>query len=174
VLDEVLAVAVRHGDRSVQLRCLVYLCCTKLRRRDLPAVVTMAPEAEELARSLGFPEYIGMAKAMLSWAAWKQGRFAETERVAEEALAQWRTCVVRYAFYWPALWPLVGVYLSDGRYGEALSAARQLVQPDQLRLPKELEFTIEAALAAWDAGQQARAASLLASALQLAEQHSFA
>ena len=58
----------------------------------------MAPQNEELACTFAFPEYVAMARAMLSWAAWREGRFAEAEIAGHEALEQWRTGAVRYPF----------------------------------------------------------------------------
>jgi hypothetical protein len=111
---------------------------------------------------------------MVSWVAWKEGRFAEAELMGREALGYWRTGVVRYPFYWVALWPLMAVRLADGRCEEAVAAARELVSPDQMHLPIELETTLESAITAWDSRRPKVAGEWLSQALQLADQLDFA
>jgi class 3 adenylate cyclase/DNA-binding SARP family transcriptional activator/tetratricopeptide (TPR) repeat protein len=173
-LEGALAIARRVGDRITELRCLTYLACARLRQHDLAGVKDMASQNEALAGVLAFPEYVGMAKAMLSWVAWKEGRFAEAELMGREALGHWRTGVVRYPFYWVALWPLMAVRLAYGRCEEAVAAARELVSPDQMRLPIELQTTLESAMTAWDSHRPQVAAERLTQALRLAEQLDFA
>ena len=112
-LEAVLAVARRVGDKITELRCLTYLACARLRQHDVEAVKEMAPQNEELARAFVFPEYVAMARAMLSWVTWKEGRFAEAELGGREALEQWRTGATQYPFYWVALWPLIAVRLAE-------------------------------------------------------------
>jgi eukaryotic-like serine/threonine-protein kinase len=173
-LEGVLAVSRRVGSKTAELRCLTYLACTRLRQHDVAAVKEMASQNEELARAFAFPEYEAMAKAMLSWVAWKEGRFAEAELLAREALEQWRTGAVHYPFYWVALWPLTAVRLADGRYREAVDAARELVGQDQMRLPVELEASVQSAIAAWDNDQPEIAREGLGQALRMAEKLNFA
>ena len=162
------------GDKTHELRCLTYLACARLRQHDVAAVKELAPQNEELARAFVFPEYVGMARAMLSWVAWKEGRFAEAELLGQEALEKWRTGAAHYPFYWVALWPLMAVRHAGGRYEEAVAAARELLSPDQMRLPLELETTVESAVAAWDSRQPEVARDRLGRALRLAELLDFA
>ena len=86
----------------------------RLRQHDLPAVKEMTLLADELVRARAFPS-AGMVKALQSWVAWKEGRHTEAERLALEALEQWRPTVVRYPFCWICLWPLIAVRTADGR-----------------------------------------------------------
>ena len=134
-LEGVLGIARRAGDKITELRCRTYLACARLCEHDVAGVKEMAPQNEELARAFVFPEYVGMARAMLSWVAWKEGRFAEAELLGQEALEKWRTGAAHYPFYWVALWPLMAVRHAGGRYEEAVAAARELLSPDQMRLP---------------------------------------
>ena len=173
-LEGALAVTRRAGDKPMELRCLTYLACARLRQHDVAAVKEMAPQNEELARAFVFPEYVGMARAMLSWVTWKEGRFAEAELLGQEALEKWRTGAAHYPFYWVALWPLMAVRHAGGRYEEAVAAARELLSPDQMRLPLELETTVDSAVAAWDSRQPEVARDRLGRALRLAELLDFA
>ena len=131
-------------------------------------VKALAPKGEALASELAFPEYAGMAKAMLAWAAWKQGRYIDAEALAEEARELWRTCVVHYSWCWAGLWPLVAVYLDDGRLEQAVGAARELLGPDQQRFPEALESAVQSALDTWDRGDTKLATKRLNRALDLA------
>ncbi len=146
--EAVLAPARRAGHTITELRCLTYLASARLRQHDVAVSKEMAPQNEELARAFIFPEYLAMAWAMLSWVAWKEGRLAEAELAGREALEQWRTGAAQYPFYWVALWPLIAVRLAEARCEEAVAAARELVGQDQMRLPVELETTVESAIAA--------------------------
>ncbi|HTT88397.1 MAG TPA: hypothetical protein VMF65_02525, partial [Acidimicrobiales bacterium] len=167
-LEQALNIASRADDKTLALRCLVYLCLAHLCQHDVVTVKKLAPQAEDLARALAFPEYVGMAKAMQAWVAWKEGRPTDVESLAEEALGHWRTSVVHYSWYWAGLWPLIAVRLDAGRIEEAVAAARELLGPDQQRLVEELESELQAALDAWDQGDAKVTGKSLAQALGLA------
>ncbi len=167
-LERALNVASRADDKTLELRCLVYLCLAHLCQHDVGAVKQLAPQAEDLAQALAFPEYLGMAKAMQAWVAWKEGRHVDVQALGEQALGQWRTCVVHYSWYWAGLWPLIAVRLDAGRVEEAVTAARELLGPDQQRLVAELESEVQAALGAWDKGDAKVAGESLAQAVGLA------
>jgi tetratricopeptide (TPR) repeat protein len=173
-LERALDIAWRADDKTLALRCLVYLCLAHLCQHNAGTVKELAPRAEDLARSLAFPEYVGMAKAMKAWVAWKEGRPADVEVLAEEALAQWRLCVVHYSWYWAGLWPLIAVRLDAGRVEEAVGAARELLGPDQQRLAEGLEPEVQAALDAWQRGDARVAGEILGRALELASRLGYA
>ena len=140
---------------------LTYLCCAHLRQHNVEQVKALAPKSKALAGELAFPEYAGMAKAMLAWAAWKEGQYIDAEALAEEARRLWRTCVVHYSWCWAGLWPLVAVRLDDGRLEQAVAAARELLGADQQRFPEALESAVESALDTWDRGDTKLAAKRL-------------
>jgi len=173
-LERTLNISRRAGDKTLELRCLIYLSCTHLRRHDVDVVKELAPQGEELARALAFPEYIGMARAMLSWVAWKEGQFADAEVMAEEALEQWGTCVVNYSWHWVGLWPLIAVRLANKQILEAIEAGRQLLVPPQQRLPDELASVMQGAITAWEKEEPQRAEEKLARAVEVAERLRYA
>ena len=131
-------------------------------------------QGEQLARVLSFPEYIGMARAMLSWVAWKEGRLVDAEVAAEEALEQWGTCVVNYSWHWVGLWPLIAVRLANRQVAEAVEAGRQLLLAPQQRLPDELASTVQAAITAWEEEDLQRAKEKLGNAVELAQRLRYA
>jgi tetratricopeptide (TPR) repeat protein len=172
-LEGALDAARRAGDKSLVLFCLIFLAWARLRQNDVAGVKEMAVQSADLVKAQTFPTS-GMAMALLSWVAWKEGRFAEAERLAEEALEQWRPTMVRYPFAWICLWPLVAVRLADGRWEGSFVAARELLKPPQMRLPVELEVVLGSAVSAWDVGDPAAAARHLGQALRLAMKFNFA
>lgn len=167
-LEHLLAQSRRTHEKMLELRCVTYLSCAHLRQHHVDVVKELAPQSEELALELSYPEYVGMARAMLSWAAWKEGRFADVEALTEQAMEQWHKCVVHYSWYWVGLWPLIAVLLDSGRTEHAVAAARELLGPDQQRLPEQLGSTVLSALNAWDKGDPAEAGAVLGQALEMA------
>ena len=173
-LERTLDISRRADDKTLELRCLIYLSCTHLRQHDVDVVKELARQGEQLARVLSFPEYIGMARAMLSWVAWKEGRFVDAEVAAEEALEQWGTCVVNYSWHWVGLWPLIAVRLANRQVAEAVEAGRQLLLAPQQRLPDELASTVQAAITAWEEEDLQRAKEKLGNAVELAQRLRYA
>ena len=167
-LEQTLEISRRADDKTLEVRVLTYLCCAHLRQHNVEEVKALAPKSEALAGELVFPEYVGMAKAMLAWAAWKEGRYIDAEALAEAARRLWRTCVVHYSWCWAGLWPLVAVRLDDGRLEQAVAAARELLGPDQQRFPEALESAVQSALDTWDRGATKLATKKLNRALDLA------
>lgn len=172
-LEGALAAARRAGDKSLELFCLVFLAWARLRQHDVAGVRDLALQSQEVVSTHAFPA-AGMAIAMLSWVAWKEGRFDEAERLGAEAIDRWRPTMVRYPFAWICLWPLVAVRLEAGRHEDAFAAARGLVSPPQMRLPVYLEVLVQDAIAAWDAGQRSSAPQQLVRALDAARELHFA
>lgn len=175
VLEKVLSVARRARDDVTVLRCLSYLACTHLRQHDPEGVRRVAPEGEALARKLVFPEYLGMAKAALSWAAWAEGDFDQAGQLAGAALTAWDNAALwSYPFWWVALFPLVSVRLAQGRTAEAADAAGKMIGPPRQRLPDELEAALVAGISAFRGGNVEMAGSELAKAVEVARRLRYA
>ena len=167
-LEASLAMAERTGDVVVRARCLCYLNVTALRRHDVAAVRSLAPQAMEAAVAASYPEYVAAAKATQAWVAWQEGRPEDVVALAGEALELWGTTVVSYPWYWLCLWPLISVRLAASQGAEAVEAARQLLVPPQQRLPDELEAAVQAAIDDWGQGKAQRAMEELGAAVELA------
>jgi hypothetical protein len=161
-----LARARRAGDRSLEMKCLLWSSCAHRREHDVDAVRQLALEAGEITRAFAYADCAGMVTALLSWVAWKEGRAEEAERLAEEALETWRD---HSDDQWLCFWPLIAIRLADGRDLLAVEAARRLLGTDQVRLSDELEAAVGSSISAWDDGQREQAAQRLGQALRLAE-----
>ena len=163
-----LAIVDRIGDVVLRARCLCYLNVTAVRRHDVEAVRSLAPEAMAAGNDAEYPEYVASAMATRAWLAWRDRRYEDVIPLATGALELWGTTVVRYSWYWLCLWPLIAVRLSAGEIDEAVAASRQLLVPPQQRLPDELESMLVSVGIAWDGGDHQGAADKLAAALDLA------
>jgi class 3 adenylate cyclase/tetratricopeptide (TPR) repeat protein len=173
-LGEALSAAVRTGHKLLEVLTRTFITLVHFRQGNLRAVKEMAASLDDLASGMALPENVGVARAAMSWVAWKDGRVDQVEALAQEALDSWEGSVRRYPMDWLCLFPLISVQLGAGKYDEAEAATRKLVGPHQMRLPEELEAVVEAAIASWDAGQTEVAARRLEKAVKLAEQLNFA
>jgi tetratricopeptide (TPR) repeat protein len=172
-LEAVLALAPRAGDRPMELTCLPCLAWARLRRHDVAGARELARQSASPDVALPFP-FPEMARAVLAWAAWKEDRYSEVERLAEEVLGPKHSGEPTFPFSWICLWPLVAVRMAEGRTAEAMTAARELLRPPQVRLPSQLEGSLAAVLAAWEAGEHALASERLRNSVLLAEHLNFA
>ena len=76
-------------------------------------------------------------------------------------------------FKWIYLFPLLAAQLGAGRSAEAVTAARQVLDASQQRLPDELESALASASAAWDQGNFEAVRDKLSDALRLANELDF-
>jgi tetratricopeptide (TPR) repeat protein len=173
LLREALAAARRRGDKSMELKCVGTLAWARMRQHDVAGVRELATEAKQLMNDNGIPPF-GFNDGLLSWVAWREERFAEAEKLAEEAWAEWQPYLVRFPTACVCLLPLMAVRLLLGKTQAAVAAARELVKPPQMLLPAELEAAVGEAVSAWDTGKAKVAAGHLAQAVKLAEQLNFA
>lgn len=159
----------RAGDKSIEPANLAFLGWGRLRQHDVPAVKDMILLADELFHARAFPSAV-MLKALRSWVAWKEERDREAEGLALEALEQWRPTVVRYPFCSICLWPLTAAPVADGRYDQAIAAARELERPPQTRLPYELEVSVQSAISDWESTDRPETRGRLQKVRALAEE----
>ena len=110
-----------------------------------------------------------------SCAGWRGKRVPSARRNVSvwNPLRQWEPLVVRWPFCCICLLPLVAVRFAGERYGEAVEAARRLVEPPQMRLPLELETALVRCISARDDGEPGSATDYLGQTLRLAEQLNF-
>ena len=168
-----LDMAEQVGDVSLQARCLAYLAIVHRRQGHDAEVEKYARHELAVAESAGMLDYLGAGRANLAWLVARRGDLVEAERLGQAALEAWRMFAMPYPFYWQALWPLIGVALTQDRPADAILYAQKLCDPSQQILPWNIEEPLAAALAAWDAGQPDEARPLLHRALDLAQQMNF-
>lgn len=172
-----LAMAEQTGDLTMQTRCLAYLTAAARRQGDEAGVEGYARRCLDLARSANMFDYIGVGQAGLAWVAWQRSlaadapadQVAEVKRRGHLALEAWQQHPAIYPLRWQALWPLLGVALTQGRVADAIPHARTLCAPEQQVLPSALADPLAAALAAWDAGRAEEARQNLQNAVESAQ-----
>ena len=172
-LEAVLSLARRAGDQSWLATSAPVFAWARLRQGDVAGARELAEQCPgtDFAVPFPFPE---MARAVLAWVAWKDGRFAEVERLARDVLSPKPDGEPPFPFGWICLWPLVAVRLAQGRTEAAMNAARELLQPPQMRLAPELEEALLGALSAWEGGEVAGSAERLQASVLLAERLNYA
>ncbi|HXW79518.1 MAG TPA: hypothetical protein VEJ84_08465, partial [Acidimicrobiales bacterium] len=163
----------RAGDESWLASCLPVFAWSRLRQGDVVGAREFAEQFVNADFAVPFP-FPEMARAVMAWVAWKEGRSGEVESLAREVLTYKPDGEPLFPFGWICLWPLIGVLLAEGRMEDAVSAARQLLQPPQMRLAPELEEALAGALSAWECGEVAVAAEKLQAAILLAERLHYA
>ena len=173
VHEQAMASAVRQGS-SARGRVLVDLAVNALRRGDVEVVRELASPARETVAAGGFQYLVAAATALQAWVAWRDHQVGQALALGAEALETWKSQPESYPFHCLALWPLAGANLGVGRLQEAVDAARQLLEPSQLRLPDELEAVVRSACERWDCDQPELAGQLLAGAVQLARDSGYA
>jgi class 3 adenylate cyclase/tetratricopeptide (TPR) repeat protein len=171
-LEQALAMAERIGEGHLRVVSLLALALTALRQHDTATVRALLPRADTAA---AHPHSrVAGPKACYAWLAWQDGHPDEVIRLAAEIDALDLTTIGSGARYrWAYLFPLIAARLASGGVAEAVAAARQILDPKQQLLPDDLMATLDAACAAWDAGDSAEASRQLAAALNLARDHAF-
>ena len=152
-MQTALKLAKQIGDISVESRCQTYLTVCWRMRGQVEQVQRIAVQSEETAKSAGMPEYIGTARANLSWAAWCRGDLADTQAKGLAALDQWGKIPAGHAscaFEWTALLPLMAVAVANRQPDQAIGYARALLDPAKQRLPDVLEKALETAIRSWE------------------------
>ena len=164
--------AERMGETFLRAVSLQTLTLTALRQHDTEAVRGLVPRAAAAAENARTP--LTGIMACRAWLACQDGRPDEVIRLADQiASYQPSTINIIGAYRWVHLFPLIAVRLSAGSVNEAVTAARQLLDPAQQALPGDLTAALEAAGEAWDRGEPGLAGQRLESALLLARDRNY-
>jgi tetratricopeptide (TPR) repeat protein len=174
-LERALAMAERIGESVLIGMSLLGLALNALRRHDPETVRALAPRALAAATAMARTEYLAGVKAAMAWLAWQDQRPDDVRQLAEtvariKVIAEGGGSSQR----WLYLWPLLAVHLDAGRLADAVTAARQLLDATQQRLPDNLEAAVSEALTAWETGDPGLTGVKLAAALALARDLRFA
>jgi hypothetical protein len=164
--------AERMGETFLRAVSLLWLTMTALRGHDTEEVRVLLPRAAAAVGNADPP--LAGVLACQAWLAWQDGRPDDVMRLADElARAELTTGGVVAAYRWVYLFPLIAARLGAGLVKEAVTAARQLLDPAQQALPDDLTAALEAAGEAWDHGESGLAGQHLESALRLARDRDY-
>ena len=166
-LDE----AERLAHVPLQARCLSYLTQLHRQRGRVGTVHRLAPQAARVARACQMEDYVGAAEANLGWVAWREERPAEAEALCRSALARWAPLSLVFPFQWMARWPLLALAHARGESEALTDHARALLEPQQRRLPADVQERLERAVAPSGQGPSEEAMTLIAEALVLTRAH---
>ncbi len=166
-MQTALTLAERTGDLELQARCLTYLTIVYRKHGQVEKVRWYATKALAVATTLQFSSYIRYAKGNMAWIAWREGNMAEVQKHSQATL---ESLEQDEPFLWVALWPLVGLAVREQQLSNAITYARILLAPLQLRLPDALAGLLEQAIQAWDSGQPETARFHLTKAITLAQE----
>lgn len=169
--EEQLMIALRLGEEMgitwLQTRCLTFLPLVYRRRAQVGRVRDLLVQAQ----TIGATENNSIFSGHRAWIAWREGKLAEAETFAWQAMEQGRHQETEMnPFLWVGLWPLIGVALKQEKLETALGHVRNLLDPSQQLPPDALKTLLEQALRAWDAGEQEETRTLLQQSIPLAEQ----
>jgi adenylate cyclase len=176
-LSKALALAERIGETVLRDLALLCLTQTALRRHDIQAVRALLPRAFAAAKAAGGHmerSRTAGGLAIAAWLAWQDGRPDEVMRLAAEVKKHEPSIVGTSAMHrWVYSFPLLAAHLQAGETGEAVSAARRIIDPAQQVLPDDLTTALAAACESWDRGDPAEAAQHLKDALAVARARAY-
>ncbi|HKQ75814.1 MAG TPA: hypothetical protein VJ810_19100 [Blastocatellia bacterium] len=168
-----LSLVEKAGDLVTQTFIVSYLTVLYRKLGKLDEVKRLAAHSLDLAGKTQMRLYVGMAMANLSWIAWREGRYAELQQHAREAMDCWAVVKFQYPFLWAAQWPLLAVATKEGRINDAADCARNMLSPDQQLLPAALTAALEQAIEDVEQGQTDQARTQFEEAIRLAGQTGF-
>ena len=170
-LELALTAADGLGDSWLRTQSLVYLTILHRLLGKGDKVAAHLPQLVETLKVTDYPMYVGVSEAQAAWLHYEAGEWWEAKAKAEEALATWE--VTSYPFQWLAHWVLVAVALRLERLPEAVEAAEAMLAPDQRQMAREIGALLEAAVAAWEAGDEEGAREALGRAVEVAGKHGY-
>ena len=166
LLKKALQMAENMGIAWLQARCLTFLPFVFRQHGQVEQVRNMLTQAE----AIGIVQNNNILIAHHAWVAWRDGNLLEAEMAAKRSMEQGqRQQVDNNPFQWAALWLLLAVMLVQEKMSEAINNVRLLLAPTLQPPPEQLRTRLEAALQAWNAGQQQEAQMLLQQIVPLAE-----
>jgi predicted ATPase/class 3 adenylate cyclase len=169
-LRATLRLAEKIGDIVVQSRCLTYLTILYRKRGHIEEVKHYIFRALDVATAGNMLEYISTAKANLAWVGLREGNLCDAQENGRTALEMWQKAPLVYPFQWTALWPLIGVALSNEEVSTAVDYAYTLLQPSQQRLPDSLHAALEEVIESWEKGELGKVRTNLNRAIELAQE----
>jgi hypothetical protein len=161
--------ALRHsessGDLASQLSLLGNLGLLARRSGDTGRTRSYAERILDAADEREFPDHVGGARGLLAWVALREGHQRLAETRAREAMRGMEV-VPQFPFWWTALAPVMVVETGRGDVMDAVVRARSMLAPGQQMLELAFVDAIQAAVSAWDAGDETSAREELDSAVK--------
>jgi len=164
--------AERMGETFLRAVSLQTLTLTALRQHDTEAVRGLLPRAAAAGQDADTPKSAVMV--CRAWLAWQDGQPDEVIRLADQ-IANYQPATINIigAYKWVYLFPLIAARLGAGAVKEAVTAARQILDPGQQLLPGDVTAALNAATVEWDRGEPDAARQHLESALRLARDRDY-
>ncbi len=147
-LQQAYALAQQLGDPVRIARAANYLMVLARMRGQVEQVNAYLPIILSTTWAGPMADYTPQVKASQSWLAWLQGDLTAAKALGLESLAMFDRIPIKQPFYWTTLWPLLAVALAETDLVVARDYAQHLLDPTQIRLPADLEQTLEQALQA--------------------------
>ncbi|HEY7265969.1 MAG TPA: AAA family ATPase [Trebonia sp.] len=170
LLESAHDMAERMGETILRAVSLQTLTHTAIRQHDIEAVRVLLPQAATAAGGTRQAEIM----ACEAWLAWQDGHPDEVIKLADQ-IARSKPASIGSSSRqrWIYLFPLIAARLDSAAVAEAVTAARQILDPKQQLLPDELTAALDAASAAWDQREPEVAEQHLKSALLLANNFNY-
>jgi DNA-binding SARP family transcriptional activator len=150
------------GNIPLQSRCLAYLAIAWRLLGQSDKLADLLPRCTAVARQEENGLYLAVAQANQAWLDYRAGHSLKAQTTARHALEQWHQPA--FPFHWLACWPSLAAAVEHGDLVTAATRAREMLAPEQQRLPTALEAALTAAVAD-------PAAAHFRQALTLARQH---
>lgn len=157
VLRKALSFTERTGDIVLQSRCLTYLTIVYRRTRQMEKFSEILPRSLEVAANAKMTEYVGTGKANQSWGLWLEGKLADAESCAKEAMEIWRSLPAGFAscaLQWTALMQLLDIAVKNGLVDDAVRYACAVLEPQQKRMPDVVSTALRLCITARDEQRQ--------------------
>lgn len=171
MLGKALAAAEALGDMWLQDQCLAYLTILYRLQGRRKAVEAYLPRLDSVARRVAYDNYVGVSEAQAAWLDYLDGAWEKARGQAEAALEKWTGTT--YPLRWLAHLPLLAIGVAQERLPGAVESARAMLDPGEQRLPGEVEAVLEAAVGAWEEGDEEGVREALWRAVEVAEQHGY-
>lgn len=145
-LQQAYACAQRLGDPVKIARAANYLMMLARMRGQIEQVNDYIPVILSTTWAGPMADYTPQVRASQAWLAWRKGDLSAAKTLGLESLAMLDRMPIKQPFYWTTLGPLLAVALAENDLSAARDYAERLLEPAQIRLPDDLEQTLEQAL----------------------------
>ena len=144
----------RSGNRSAEIRALVYFAVLRRRQGNVDDTVALSEKGRAFAAAAKMQVYVSSCDANLAWAAWKRGDLERAVELGSSALRGLQAASARSPFFWISLLPLAASHAVLGDHRQCADCLAQMLDKDQQVLGDGLVAAITAAADARAASPQ--------------------